>query len=210
MDKVEVFPLFRSKAQAGMLADLYVTGKPWRVIDLANRHGITRTAMSRIVRNLRSFGFLRDAPGGVEVNPDAPFYEAMKQLVIFTIGVPLVVAEELSEIPGIDKGYIFGSWAARSSGEHGLPPNDIDVVAIGKGLTALNTAPAANAAERRLRHEVNILPTTWEEWNNPDSVPGQLQDRPLLQLNLKPVARAEGVEFPDDEDWEHLYKSLGI
>src|SRR5487761_252928 len=43
----------------------------------------------------------------------------------------VVIAEEFARIPGISRLLIFGSWAARHSGEPGPVPNDIDVLVVG-------------------------------------------------------------------------------
>ena len=44
-------------------------------------------------------------------------------------------AEELEGVEGIEKAYLFGSWAARYAGEAGRAPADLDVLVIDARLS---------------------------------------------------------------------------
>lgn len=55
-----------------------------------------------------------------------------------------MLAEELEGVRGIEKAYLFGSWAARYAGEAGRPPADLDVLVIG----SLNRDELDDAAQR--------------------------------------------------------------
>lgn len=189
-----LFPLFRSKVQANLLAELFLSKDPRTITELAHRHGISRQSASRSLRALRSFGIVRDAVGatpGIEVNTDAPFYEALREIVVTTVGVPAVLAEELSKIQGVEQAYIFGSWAARARGEHGSAPNDLDVAVIGPGLHPGNTASAAEAVQSRVGQEVNFVTGTSEQWESADGFFAAIRQRPLLTLDIQSTPARE-------------------
>jgi hypothetical protein len=93
-------------------------------------------------------------------------------------------------VAGVDRAFIFGSWAARYSGEPGPPPHDVDVLVVGTAdLDDLDEI--AHTAEARLDREVNIRrirPQTWEQPPANDAFLASLRSRPLTELDL---ARAE-------------------
>jgi hypothetical protein len=42
-----------------------------------------------------------------------------------------VLTDAVRSVPGVQRAYIYGSWAARYSGEIGPVPVDVDVLVIG-------------------------------------------------------------------------------
>ncbi len=76
-----------------------------------------------------------------------------------------MLAEELEGVEGMEKAYLFGSWAARYIGEAGRPPADLDVLVIGNPDRD-ELDDAAQRAEGRLAREVNFTirsPAWWRE-----------------------------------------------
>lgn len=76
-----------------------------------------------------------------------------------------VLAEELVDVEGIDRAYLFGSWAARYAGEAGRPPADLDVLVIGDPERD-ELDDGAQRAAGRLAREVNVTirsPAWWRE-----------------------------------------------
>lgn len=63
-----------------------------------------------------------------EANPATP---ALRELVLVSFGPRQVIAEEFAEFPGVKKVSIFGSWAARYTGEPSRMPGDVDVLVVG-------------------------------------------------------------------------------
>ena len=75
----------------------------------------------------------------------------------------LVDIHELSDVPGIDKAFVYGSWAARYHGERGASPRDIDLLVIGEPeLDALYAA--CRRVEKELRLDVNPVVRSRAEW----------------------------------------------
>ena len=79
----------------------------------------------------------------------------MAELLLRSFGPRQVLAEELEGVAGIEKAYLFGSWAARYVGEAGRPPADLDVLVIGAPARD-ELDDAAQRAEGRLAREVNV------------------------------------------------------
>jgi hypothetical protein len=92
--------------------------------------------MTREVRRLERAGILRSRAVGrtklVRAKKDAPFYRALRDLVVIVLGPAEVPSEELMTLEGIEAAAIFGSWAARAAGEAGPSPVDIDLLVIGR------------------------------------------------------------------------------
>jgi predicted nucleotidyltransferase len=89
-------------------------------------------------------------------------------------------------VPGVVEAYIYGSWAARYTGEPGPVPNDVDVLVLGTAKED-DLYDIAREAESRLRREVNISAVTPRYWEAPDPADSflrHLKERPLVRLEL--------------------------
>ncbi|MCA1845996.1 MAG: hypothetical protein LC792_22955 [Actinobacteria bacterium] len=117
------------------------------------------------------------------MRPDrsSPLYRPLADLLLVAFGPATAVASELDGIAGIDEAHIFGSWAARYSGEAGTAPNDVDVLVIGDPDRD-EVCQAAERAERRLRRSVQVTFRSPEEW-------GQ-RTGPVRRHHPEPTARA--------------------
>jgi predicted nucleotidyltransferase len=71
-------------------------------------------------------------------------------------GVPAVLAEAIGSVEGVDRAFIFGSWADRFSGRDGRRPvEDIDVLVLGKPDRD-RLYKALHGAEHRLGRPVQV------------------------------------------------------
>jgi len=108
---------------------------PMTAAEVAARYKVDRGMVSREARRLVGAGILRSRTVGrnhvLTIDDTHPAIEALRTLVDLTVG-PLVDLRELYTIEGVEDAYIFGSWARRHLGEPGPPPNDIDVLIIGR------------------------------------------------------------------------------
>lgn len=99
-----------------------------------------------------------------------------------SFGPPLVLAEEFRAVHGVEEILLFGSWAARYSGEPGPPPQDVDVLVVGTPDRDAGHE-AARRAEGRLQREVNVTLRSRERWeNDDDGFTRQLRRSPLVRL----------------------------
>ena len=129
-------PLFRSDGQARLLAELFLSGaEELNVRELAGRVGLSYATAHREVERLLEAGLLAERRVGQArlVRPDvsSPLAAPVRELLLVSAGpVPLLRAE-LGEVPGVVSVFLFGSFAARLSGQRGSAPADIDVMVVG-------------------------------------------------------------------------------
>jgi predicted nucleotidyltransferase len=110
----------------------------------------------------------------------------LANLLLWSYGPKYVIAEEFAGIKGIDRLFIFGSWAARYHGVDGYPPQDIDVLVIGTPEFS-DIADASHYASNKLQIDVNpkIMPHTWWE-NKPGSgFRQEIDRRPIVEIEVR-------------------------
>ena len=108
---------------------------------------------------------------------------ALTDLLALTYGPLPVLERELAGIEGIAEAYIFGSWAARYSGDSGAIPNDIDVLIV--GTTSLESLDeAVGRAEKALMREVNVRRISAKEWIEGSPFISTIKKNPHVKLNL--------------------------
>jgi predicted nucleotidyltransferase len=113
---------------------------------------------------------------------DSPLTGPLTELLLRSFGPRQVLAEELAGQPGIEEAFLFGSWAARYSGQPGPPPVDIDVLVIGNPDRD-DLDEAAQRAGSRLAREVNVTIRSPEWWRDGgDGFHAEVSRRPLIPL----------------------------
>ena len=148
------------------------------VSELAGRLGVPLSTLHREVVRLDTAGLIVSRTLGrnrlLRANTSHPGAPALTQLLEVTFGPKVVVAEEFA-IPGAEQVMIFGSWAARYAGQAGPPPNDIDVLVVGK-VDRADVYDAADSAQDRLGLKVNAVVRTVKQWNDPaDALVAQIK-----------------------------------
>jgi predicted nucleotidyltransferase len=110
----------------------------------------------------------------------------LTDLLAVTYGPLPVITELLAAVEGVDRAYIYGSWAARHQGEPGPVPEDVDVLVVGTAdRDALDEI--ARTAQQRLGRPVNIRrlrARVWAAAEPTDSFVASLRQRPLVELNV--------------------------
>lgn len=163
-----LLPVFRSRLVGDLLSlTLLDPDRTWRTSELVDRTGAPYPSVTRELRRLGQAAILAGESAGRtrlwKANRENPYYMPLRDLVAASFGPTQVVAEEFSTVEGAEVVLIYGSWAARSSGDPGPPPRDIDVLVVG---TASRTAAyeAAQRAQERLGREVNATVRRADEW----------------------------------------------
>lgn len=187
-----LLPIFRSRLQGELLALVLADPTTERTVDdLAERTGHPYQTVANEVRRLQAADIVLARSIGrsklLRANTDSPYFRPLAQLALMAFGPPLVVEEEFTPVNGIERIFIFGSWAARYADESGPAPRDVDVLLVG--------APDRDAAyeatrrvEQRLDREVNVVIRGPEEWHAAtDGFTRQLRSSPLLEI--EPHAR---------------------
>jgi predicted nucleotidyltransferase len=189
-----VFPVFRSRLTAAVLARVYIGDGEYSVGELARAAGTDTGTMAREVKRLGTAGVVSSRMIGrtrlVKADREAPFYRALRDLVVIVLGPAQVLGEELAGLDGVSAAAIFGSWAARARGEAGPSPADIDLLVIGRpDRDDLHDAVAR--ARSRLGRDVNPVVVSVGRWRaGDDPFLTGLRDRPLVSL--------PGVPGPQD------------
>jgi hypothetical protein len=133
---------------------------------VARRAGVLPAVAHREVSPLVDADVLRDRREGnnrlVRVNMEHPLWRLMSQIVVETYGSAPLLRNLLADCPASAKPTSTGP---------GLPPRDIDLLAVGNP-SRTGLLDVADAAQRRLPTEVSIHTTTPEAW--------VVKDRPFL------------------------------
>lgn len=197
-----VFPVFRSRLTTAMLARAYVGEGEYSVAELARAAGTDTGTISREVRRLERAGVVRSRMVGrtklVSADHEAPFYRALRDLVVIVLGPAQVLSEELAGLDGVSAAAVFGSWAARALGEAGPSPADIDLLVIGRPDRD-DLYEAVGRARVRLGRDINVVVVSASRWAaDDDPFLAELRSRPLVALpghasSVVVAVPAEGV-----------------
>ncbi|MEU6719268.1 hypothetical protein ABZ897_48065 [Nonomuraea sp. NPDC046802] len=110
----------------------------------------------------------------------------LTELLTLAFGPHILIEQEFDTLPGGDAVAIFGSWASRYLGEPGPPPNDVDVMVVGR-LSRTDVYEAAERVEQRLRIPVNPVLITPERWTQAtDPLVEQIRSTPLVWIKRPP------------------------
>lgn len=187
-----VFPVFRSRLTTAVLARTYIGDGEYSVAELARTAKTDTGSMTREVRRLEDAGVLRSRAVGrtklVRANHEAPFYRPLLDLVVIVLGPADVIGEELGKLSDVDAAAIFGSWAARASGEAGPAPADIDLLVIGRPDRD-DLHDAVGRARTRLGRDINTVALSADRWNSGD-------DPFLAELRGRPMVALSGIPGP--------------
>lgn len=190
-DAPALLPILRSQVQADLLALLYLNPESeFTLTEAAQRVGASLRAVHHEVGRLAEAGLLTDRRHGnnrlVRAATDTPLARPLTDLLALTFGPLPVLTTAFATAAGVEHAFIFGSWAARYSGEPGPPPHDVDVLVVGTA-DADDLDDVAHAAEAKLHREVNIRRVSPQAWENPpasDAFLTSLRARPLVELDL--------------------------
>lgn len=186
-------PLLRSDVQGLLLAELYLHPEKERTAtELARLAGTGLSNASRELSRMVDAGFLHARTSGrnryVRVNEQHPLHRQVSEILRYAYGPVAVLTPLLREVPGAEEAYIYGSWAARLSGEIGPNPEDIDLIVIGNQLDHAALDAAADAARAQLGREVNPRAVSRRAWDEKaDLFLKHLTERPLVRIPLTEV-----------------------
>ena len=181
-----LLPLLRSRLEGELLAEILLhPDREYNATELATRYGASLPTVVRELDRLAASGVVRSRKIGrvrlVQADPMSRATKPLTELAALSFGPIAVIAEEFADLAGVVAVYIFGSWAARYSGEPGPPPHDVDVLVVGRP-DRQQMYDAASAAEARLGAEVNPSVRTEKAFNDEDPFVVQLKSQPLVEV----------------------------
>lgn len=185
-----LLPLLRSRLQGDLLSLLYLhPDKEYSLSELARLLGTSARMIHYESERLTDSGFVANRRVGnvrlLRAISESPVARALQELLMVTFGPLPVLTELLDHVAGISEAFIYGSWAARYSGEGGRVPDDVDVLVVGDASREVLDDVAAQA-ESRLRRPVNIRRIDRETWDTPpkdNAFLSSLKSRPLVSLH---------------------------
>jgi hypothetical protein len=136
--------------------------------ELADRAGLAYSTAHREVQKLLAAGILAERQSGqarvIRPDDESPFFVPLRELLLTAFGpVPLLRAG-LSDVPGVLAVAIFGSFAARTLGEPGAVPQDIDVLILGEP-DATAVLDVCEQVSREVERPVNPTIFSVVEWH---------------------------------------------
>ena len=183
-------PLFRSDQQMRILAVLFTNPEDeFAIGEIAQRANVAQATASREVARLAEHGLVVTRMTGrnklVRHNRNLPWAPELRKILDQTVGVLGRLGEVLSGLEDVEEAFVFGSWAARDSGEPGSYPRDIDVVVVG-GAELRSVRRACRELEHSLRVEINPLVIDRVDWDShiPEPFVAQIKQRPLTPIAL--------------------------
>jgi predicted nucleotidyltransferase len=186
--------VFRSRFTVAVLARTYIGDGEYSIGELAATAKTDTGTMTREVRRLEQAAVLRSRTVGraklVQANHEAPFYSALRDLVVIVLGPTKVIGEELAGLSGVSAAAIFGSWAARVSGEAGPAPADIDLLVVGQPDRD-DLHDAIGRARARLGRDINAVALSADGWNAGD-------DPFLAEVRRRPMVELSGIPRPPE------------
>jgi predicted nucleotidyltransferase len=183
----DLLPLLRSRLQAELLTLILLSPeREWTLTELAHRASASLATAQREVARAEQAGVVVSRRLGntrLVTATESALTEPLTELLLRSFGPRQIVAEELADLAGIQEAYIFGSWAARYTGNPGRAPADIDVLVIG-APDRDDLDDAAQRATARLARDVNITvrsPIWWA--NGDDGFRTEIKNRPLIPIH---------------------------
>jgi predicted nucleotidyltransferase len=132
------------------------------VREIARRIGASPATVGTELAALERLGILRSDSVGrslvYTVNEASGYVPEVRALVQKTLGVEAVIRDALTNLPGVDAAYIFGSYA---SGRE-TPQSDIDLLVIGRPDRLMLSERLA-PVERTLGRDINVVSRTVEQ-----------------------------------------------
>lgn len=143
------------------------------------------SAVWKELKNLEEIGFLQsESTGGRKIfrmNPHFPIISELRHIFLKTVGAGDLVRNSLIEMDGIDKAFIFGSFAEGDIDAD----SDLDLMIIGD-IEVAHITPVVEEIEKILTRDVNYLLVTQEEWEmrlaEGDSFSSNIQNSPKIML----------------------------
>jgi hypothetical protein len=187
--EASLLPILRSRGQAEILcAVLANPNREWTLGELAKVSGQSLPTVQREVERAELAALVESRRMGrqrlVKAGP-SQIAIMLANLLLWSYGPKFVIAEEFAGIKGIDRLFIFGSWAARYHGVDGYPPQDLDVLVIGDANLS-DVFRAAHAASNRLQLEVNpkLFSHTWWENKTGSGFRMEIERRPIVEIEV--------------------------
>jgi DNA-binding transcriptional ArsR family regulator len=184
-----LLPILRSQVAGDLLALLYLHPEDeYSLTEAASAIGANTNAVHYEASKLSDGGLIKTRKRGnlrlIRSVTDSLLTRPLTDLLAVTYGPLPVLSDLIADVSGITEAHIYGSWAARYSGEPGPVPADVDVLVVG-APDPDDLDEVADRAQMTLRRPVNVRRIGAETWNssNPtDPFIRSVKSRPLVTI----------------------------
>ncbi len=189
MKESKLLPILRSQTQGDLLARLFLNpGREYTLSELSRSIGASLPGVHHECVRLIEAGYLSERREGrnrlVSANTGMDLYESLTSILALTYGPLPLLEESLRGIDGIERAFIYGSWAKRYSGLSGGVPRDIDLGIVGSIKTD-DIYENILEIEDRLSREVNFTIFSTPDWKSGSPLIREIQGTPIVEINLK-------------------------
>ncbi len=179
--------MLRSETQGALLSALTIADHQGATItELAEIMDVDPSTALREVDRLEAAGILVTRRVGrsrvVDLNDESPLVGPLRELVLRALGPIPLLREAVTGVSGVERAFVFGSWAATALGEHGGTVSDIDLLIIGSPDRD-EVLDAVLVVEHRLGRPVDVTFRTATEWaDTADPLVSTVRSRPMVEL----------------------------
>jgi hypothetical protein len=143
-------PIFRSDTQLQILgATCLEPQRRFAIPELVERSSRPQPTVAREVERLTEAKLLeselRSGRRTMWAAATSPIFNELQSLLIKTIGPGAVLEDRFRGVRGVERAFIYGSWASRYHGEAGPQPQDIDVLSRARTISRGQRSNAARA-----------------------------------------------------------------
>lgn len=153
--------------------------------ELAVRADLAYPTAHREVSRLVDAGILRSRKVGrtlqVSANPHSPLAAPLRDILLVATGPAVLLEHALSEIAGIEYAFLYGSFAARMLGHEGPPPQDVDLMVVGKP-SADRVYEVCESISDQVGRPVNPTILTAEEFSENSGFIDTVKSRPIVPV----------------------------
>ncbi len=186
-----LLPILRSRQQGEVLVCLmYDSDREISLSELAHRTRAPLSSVHREIERAEIAGIISSRRVGstrlVRANTDSPYHDSLSDLLVKAFGPPLVLADALEYVGGINAAYVYGSWAARLHGTRGnRPVQDIDVLVLGEP-DRNDLYASLSGVDERLGRPVNVVIRD-ADWIREGSggFHATVTERPLVAVDIR-------------------------
>lgn len=189
-------PFLRSDVQGLLLAELLLNGeREFTITELSKLTGTSLPTAVREIDRLVASNFALDRPVGrnrnIRVNQSHPLFRPMQEIITYAYGPKAVMEPLIAGLAGLERAFIFGSWAARVQGIPGPDPKDVDVLLIG-APDRMAILKVAEEASLKLGREVSLQVVSADVWaQGADPFVKTVRARPLVELSVVAAKNSE-------------------
>jgi predicted nucleotidyltransferase len=133
------------------------------VNELARKLGLDKRNLVKKTKELETEGILKCAQRGnlkfYSINTSYALYEEIKNIILKTFGFEHRLRTALAAVKGLDKAFIYGSYAKNKMAAH----SDIDLLVVGKH-SAIDLQKKITVLQKEINREINVVDMDRDEF----------------------------------------------